>query len=166
MSSINVEQLEVGKHFKVTNGHSTLTIHSSPHTLGVWLSQKGRANSDQISMVADKQQIYFACYPRKGEFKNNLPFAFGPGGLQCPSADRDSFHRLSLEQVARIVGRLASEETAKQESSTAREDRLSGLVESYIKSLSWPEDMDEGAKDLAELNIRVFAAFLERIQTD
>lgn len=111
VEQLSVEQLTVGKHFKVKSKHGTLTINSSNSVLGVWLSRDGKSSpGEQIGMVLQPNvPPYFCIYPKSNYRKSgnsHLPFALSASGLQVPHPD-GSVTILPLEKLATLVKKLA-----------------------------------------------------------
>lgn len=111
VEQLAVEQLTVGKHFKVKSKHGTLTINSSNAVLGVWLSRDGKSSpGEQIGMVLQPNvPPYFCIYPKSDYQKSgnkHLPFALSASGLQVPHPD-GSVTILPLEKLAALVKKLA-----------------------------------------------------------
>lgn len=104
----NVENLRVGKHFKMQNDNGTLVINSSNGCIGVWLSSKrvGGMPHGQIGMCLQSTAMpYFMVYPKTGYktgFGPDLPFALSAEGFQVPHPD-GSVSRISLEEISAIV---------------------------------------------------------------
>lgn len=111
---VEVEQLQVGRHFRLGAGAGRLTIHSSDSTTGVWLSGRdGNQPEGTICMVAERGKLpYFAVYPKQGYSKITkanrcqLPFAISSEGLQVPHPD-GTVTILPLEKLAALVKQLA-----------------------------------------------------------
>ncbi len=111
VEQLTVDQLTVGKHFKVKSEHGTLTINSSNKILGVWLSRNGKNSpGEQIGMVLQLNVApYFCVYPKNDFVKsgnNHLPFALSAEGLQVPHPD-GTVTILPLEKLAALVKQLA-----------------------------------------------------------
>lgn len=111
VDQLTVEQLTVGKHFKVKSEHGTLTINSSNKILGVWLSRNGKNSpGEQIGMVLQPNvPPYFCVYPRsdyRTSGNNHLPFALSANGLQVPHPD-GTVTFLPLEKLAALVKQLS-----------------------------------------------------------
>jgi hypothetical protein len=110
VKALEVEQLRVGKHFRIRNEHGTLTINSSKSILGIWLSRSRKQHAGQdIGMVLQPNvPPYFCVYPTKGFRQGgtqDLPFALSADGLQIPHRD-GTVTRLSLEEVSDLVKKL------------------------------------------------------------
>ena len=107
IEDLNVENVRVGKHFKMQNDNAVLTINSSNGCLGVWLQNKGSNGPfQQIGMcLQSTAPPYFMVYPKKG-YKTgpgpDLPFALSAEGFQVPHPD-GSVSRISLEEISAIV---------------------------------------------------------------
>jgi ribosomal protein L15 len=111
---LEVEQLQVGRHFRLGAGAGRLTIHSSDSTTGVWLSGRdGNQPEGTICMVAERGRMpFFAVYPKSGYSRITkanrcpLPFAISAEGLQVPHPD-GTVTILPLEKLAALVKQLA-----------------------------------------------------------
>ncbi len=102
-----VQQLNVGRHFKMSNGGNSLVIHSSASSVGMWLSGRfSRPGIQQIGMYADERLAYFMVWPDEKYWdhgvKNKLPFAISTQGVQVPHPDGD-VTRLTLKDIADIA---------------------------------------------------------------
>jgi hypothetical protein len=111
LEQLTVEQITVGKHFRVKSEHGTLTINSSNTILGVWLSRNGKSpEGEQIGMVLQPNvPPYFCVYPKSEYWKRgnkHLPFALSADSLQVPHPD-GTVTILPLEKLAALVKKLA-----------------------------------------------------------
>lgn len=111
--AIEVEQLRVGKHFRMKSPAGSLSIHASEKMVGVWVhSDACTASSGTIGLVAESGKMPYICvWPEKGYAKggvnggNKLPFALSAAGLQIPHRD-GTVTTLSLEEVSDLVRNL------------------------------------------------------------
>lgn len=114
IEELDVEQLRVGRHFKMKSAAGTLAIHSKDDMVGVWIdSDKSGQMVGTIGFVAQKGQVPYVClWPPRGyttglpEGKNRLPFALSANGLQVPHPD-GTVTVLPLEKLAALVKQLA-----------------------------------------------------------
>jgi hypothetical protein len=106
VEQIEVEQLRVGRHFKMKCDAGGLAIHASGNCLGVWLdSNKSGPMYGTIGMIAQSgMPPYFSVWPAKGYFERTpvAPFAFSAAGLQVPHPD-GTVTILSLEDISAAV---------------------------------------------------------------
>ncbi|WP_417744762.1 hypothetical protein [Rosistilla oblonga] len=90
MSSINVEQVVIGKHVKIHSGDLKLDVHASKSCIGVWLGGKGQSSGDGCVGAAANinGETYLMAYPNKSFWDKGaapMPFAMSvKSGLQIP----------------------------------------------------------------------------------
>lgn len=86
MSHIEVDQVEVGKHFKLRAEGVKLDIHAGPNYIGLWLGGLSQAENTLGFYMQKGGAPYIQMWaPKELGFK--LPFAFGGNGLQIPQTN-------------------------------------------------------------------------------
>lgn len=102
-----VQQLQVGKHFKMSNGGNSVAFHASKAGVGMWMSGRfSRPGLGQIGMFADERMAYFMSYPDEKYWDhgvlNKLPFAVSTQGIQVPHPDGKVSH-LTFKEISDFV---------------------------------------------------------------
>jgi hypothetical protein len=104
---LTVQQLNVGRHFKMSSGGHSVVIHSNAQSVGVWLGGRfSRSGVQQIGMFADERMAYFMVWPEEKYWdhgvKTKLPFAISTQGVQVPHPDGTAT-RLTLKDISDIA---------------------------------------------------------------
>jgi hypothetical protein len=102
-----VQQLTVGRHFKMANGGNSIVFHASAKSVGIWMGGRfSRSGFNQIGMYADERLQYFMVYPDEKYWnhgvKQKLPFAVSTVGIQIPHPD-GTVTQLKFEEIAELV---------------------------------------------------------------
>lgn len=88
MSKIEIDEIAVKKHLKVSGKNATVVINTGSHGIGVWFSKKGEPDSNQFSIYAGNDYFAAMYYPPKDFFesgvKHRMPFAISEQGFQYP----------------------------------------------------------------------------------
>lgn len=106
-NTVDADQINLGKHLKVRALGVHLDVHCGVNYVGAWLDNgKGGQNSLGIFM-RQGEQPYLMCWP-EADYGNQLPFAFGPMGLQVPHPG-GTVTTLSLKEISDLVQSLGKE---------------------------------------------------------
>lgn len=101
MSKIEVEELVVDRHVKMSSALGRIDVHASDNTLGIWISPKdSKAPCGQFGVFIDHGRVCLGLYPDYPT--KNVPFAISTAGLQVVKRD-GTVIVMPLEKLAELV---------------------------------------------------------------
>lgn len=114
MSSLQCEEVVVGRHFKIRNDKASIEVLSTKSGLGVWFNCRAEGSRGDENCfgayAASDGKPYVMYWPPKEFFdahaKNKLPFALSQHGLQIPVPSGGS-KVIPLAKLAELLLALA-----------------------------------------------------------
>lgn len=110
MSKQIIEQLEVGKHFKMKSAVGSIAVHASGTAIGAWLTKSGSPGGTHCAAAyIDKVSgPVIAMYPDAEVIQTKYPFAISSHGIQIPH-ECELPTTLSWAEVSKLVKSLIAE---------------------------------------------------------